>query len=164
MTSSGSTPGTSQSRIDPDFLGGRWTASFVSCNVLVMRRQFLAAALCGVVAVSACSGSHDAAPAGWQQSSTPHCTGFCAEFDRADTAASITILSEHGAPPSGDGFVGCGTLRGGAAVCRRLADTEQVFWQGAGNLLYEAQAKWTNRAELFRFLTDLDLKSAGLLR
>jgi hypothetical protein len=127
-----------------------------------MRRQLFAAVLCGVVMVSACGGSHDAAPAGWKQSSMPGCTGFCAEFDRGDTAASITIVTGHGALPSGDGYGTCGTLRGVAAVCRRLADTEQVMWKGTGTLFYEADAKWTTRDELFRFVNDLDLNSAGL--
>ena len=128
-----------------------------------MRVQLVALALTGLVTMSACGSSDVSASAGWKQSSTPDCSGgLCAEFNRADTAASIIIVTGSAPLPSGDGYEACGTLRGAAAMCRKLADTEQVTWQGAGDVLYEASAKGTTREQLMRFVKDLDLESAGL--
>jgi hypothetical protein len=126
-----------------------------------MPRLFVAAAAVAIAPLSACGGS--ASVSGWTQSSAPSCSGgLCAEFERSDPAASIVIVTGQGALPAGDGYGDCGPVRGDAAACRTLTDREQVVWRGDDDLYYEASGTAITRAELVDFVSELDLKSAGL--
>lgn len=130
-----------------------------------MRRLVVAAAVTGIAVLAACDGSEGTSDSvsGWTQSSTPSCSGgLCAEFGRSDTSASIVIVTGQGALPSGDGYGDCGPARGVPAICRQVSHTEQVIWRGAGDVYDEASGKAMTRDEVIRFVSDLDLKSAGL--
>ena len=130
-----------------------------------MRRLFVATAVTAIAMLSACDGSEGTSESmsGWTKSSTPSCSGgLCAEFGRSDTAASIVIVTGQGALPSGEGYRDCGPVRGVPAICRQISDTEQVLWRGVGDLYYEASGKAMTRGEVIRFVSDLDLESAGL--